>query len=169
MIADVLHFSFTVRDIERTVGWYTDVLGLELVHRQVGDNHYTRTLVGVPDAVLQVAQFRLPGVRSTYSSHMLELIEYSSGGIEGEKASPINRVGGAHLGFLVTDIHRRYRDLLAVGVEFVNPPVEITEGANAGGFACYFHDPDGNVLELLQFSDERAREAGLTNELAATP
>jgi catechol 2,3-dioxygenase-like lactoylglutathione lyase family enzyme len=52
MIAGVLHFSFTVSDLERSVEWYTRVLGLALVHRQRQDNAYTRTLVGMPDAVL---------------------------------------------------------------------------------------------------------------------
>ena len=51
MIADVLHFSFTVSDIERSIDWYTRVLGLEFVHRQRQDNEYTRKLVGIPDAV----------------------------------------------------------------------------------------------------------------------
>jgi len=163
MIADVLHFSFTVRDIVRSVDWYTDVLGLELVHRQTGDNDYTRTLVGVPDAVLKVAQFKIPGLRSAYSTHLLELVEYAGGAVAGEKAGPINRVGGAHLGFLVTDIHERYRELLAVGVDFANPPVRITEGVNEGGYACYLRDPDGNTLEFLQFSDARAAALGLSN------
>jgi len=163
MIADVLHFSFTVRDIDRSVDWYTRILGLELVKRQTGDNNYTRTLVGVPDAVLKVAQFKIPGLRSPYSTHMLELVEYANGAAEGEKAGPVNRVGGAHLGFLVTDIHKRYRELLASCVDFVNPPVRITEGVNQGGYACYFRDPDGNTLELLQFSDARAAALGIAN------
>lgn len=164
MIADVLHFSFTVSDIEKTVKWYTEVLGLQLVHQQVGDNDYTRTLVGVPDARIKVAQFRLPTGRPTHSTHMLELIEYASGGALADGPVPVNRVGGSHLGFVVTDIHRRYRTLVAAGVRFVNPPVRITEGANEGGYACYFHDPDGNVLEFLQFSDSRAWALGLVNE-----
>lgn len=163
MIADVLHFSFTVRDIAETVDWYTRVLGLELVHQQTGDNDYTRTLVGVPDAVLRVAQFKIPGLDSKYSSHMLEMVEYV-GRAGDERAHPVSRVGGAHLGFVVTDIHARYRKLKSAGVEFVNPPVRITEGVNEGGYACYFRDPDGNTLELLQFSDARARERGLPVE-----
>jgi len=28
---DVLHFSFTVSDLDRSVVWYVDTLGLELV------------------------------------------------------------------------------------------------------------------------------------------
>ena len=41
------------------------------------------------------------------------------------------------------------------------PPVAITAGANLGGFACYFHDPDGITLELLQPSPERLAALGL--------
>ena len=76
MIGDVLHFSFTVSDIERSIDWYTRVFGLELVHRQRQDNEYTQILVGIPGAVLEVAQFAVPGVPPARSTHMLELVEY---------------------------------------------------------------------------------------------
>src|SRR5690554_1426635 len=76
MIADVLHFSFTVSDIDESISWYTDVLGLELVHRQRQENDYTPLLVGIPGAVLEVAQFKIPGLNSPYSTHMLELVQY---------------------------------------------------------------------------------------------
>jgi catechol 2,3-dioxygenase-like lactoylglutathione lyase family enzyme len=45
----------------------------------------------------------------------------------------------------------------ARGVAFVSAPVAITEGANRGGFTCYFRDPDGITLEMLQPSAERLR------------
>ena len=72
-------------------------------------------------------------------------------------------VGVAHLALLVTDIHERHQRMAALGVSFRNPPVEITAGANKGGWACYLHDPDGITLELLQFSDQRALDLGLQN------
>jgi hypothetical protein len=40
--------------------------------------------------------------------------------------------------------------LVAAGVQFFSPPNLITAGVNAGGFTCYFHDPDKIVLEILQ-------------------
>lgn len=160
MIADVLHFSFTVSDIERSITWYTEVLGLELVHRQRQENAYTQVLVGIPGAVLEVAQFKVPALNSAYSSHMLELIQYVEGG-GGTRELPTNQVGVAHLALLVTDIHERYTRMSNKGVTFRNPPVEITMGANIGGFACYFLDPDGITLELMQFSPERAARLGI--------
>jgi len=163
MIVDVMHFSFTVTDIERSIAWYTSVLGLELVHRQRQDNPYTRTLVGFPDAVLEVAQFRVPGLMPQHSTHMLELVEYvQPKGAQVELQT--NQVGVAHLAFVVDDIHSRHRRMEAEGVLFRNAPVAITEGANKGGWSCYFHDPDGITLELLQFSDERMRSLGLSPE-----
>lgn len=160
MIADVLHFSFTVSDIEQSVTWYTEVLGLELVHRQRQENEYTQVLVGIPGAILEVAQFKLPTLNPVYSSHLLELIQYVEGA-GGTRDLPTNQVGVAHLALLVTDIHERYDRMVSAGVNFKNPPVRITAGANEGGFACYFTDPDGITLELLQFSPSRAEAVGL--------
>jgi catechol 2,3-dioxygenase-like lactoylglutathione lyase family enzyme len=160
MIADVLHFSFTVSDIERSVTWWTEVLGLELVHRQRQENEYTQRLVGIPGAILEVAKLKLPGARPRFSSHVVELVEYVAG--SGERPElPTNNVGVAHFALVVTDIHDRYRRMVQQGVSFRNPPVEITAGANKGGWACYFHDPDGITLELLQFSDARRAELGI--------
>ena len=161
MIADVLHFSFTVSDIDRSVDWYTRVLGLDLVHRQRQENAYTQLLVGIPGAVLEVAQFKVPGVDSPYSTHMLELIQYAEGADDTRLELKTNRVGVPHLALVVSDIHAHYDRMLDEGVEFRNPPVEITAGVNIGGFACYLLDPDGITLELLQFSPDRARRLGL--------
>jgi lactoylglutathione lyase len=145
----VFHFSFTVSDIERSVAFYRDVLGLALVHRQEQANEYTRRFVGYPDAHLRVAQFAVPGEPRGVSTHDLELIEYVRP--RGERRSPeMYHPGAAHLAFTVDDIERRHAELVATGVRFVSPPVSITAGANEGGFACYFADPDLITLELLQ-------------------
>jgi lactoylglutathione lyase len=161
MIADVFHFSFTVSDLDRSIAWYTDVLGLELVHRQRQDNAYTRTLVGIPDAVLEIAQLRIPGVPPRRSTHMLELVEYvaPAGDVVELRTTT---VGVAHLALMVDDVHERHARMVGQGVAFRNAPVAIEEGANAGGFSCYFSDPDGITLELLQPSPARLRELGLS-------
>jgi catechol 2,3-dioxygenase-like lactoylglutathione lyase family enzyme len=156
MLADVFHFSFTVTDLDRSVDWYTSVLGMELVHRQLQDNEYTRTLVGIPDAVLEIAQLKLPGVDPGLSTHVLELVEYRHPpGVPLDLST--QNVGVAHFAFLVDDVNERYRRMARLGVEFCSPPVAITAGANRGGFTCYLRDPDGITLELFQPPEERLR------------
>jgi catechol 2,3-dioxygenase-like lactoylglutathione lyase family enzyme len=156
VLADILHFSFTVSDIDRSVAWYVDVLGLELVSRQRQDNGYTRALVGMTEAVLEVARFAIPGRSPGSSDHVLELVQYVEP--PGERI-PLrtNSPGVAHLAFLVDDIHERHRRLAAAGVEFRGRPVLITEGTNEGGWACYFSGPDGETLELLEPAPARRR------------
>lgn len=76
MTVGVQDFSFAVSDLDRSVAWYTDVLGLELVHRQRQEDGYAATLVRTPDMVLEISQFAVPGVASGSLTHMLELVEY---------------------------------------------------------------------------------------------
>jgi catechol 2,3-dioxygenase-like lactoylglutathione lyase family enzyme len=145
----VWHFSFTVSDLDRSIEFYCDLLGFELVHTQEQANAYTRRLVGYPDASLRVAQFAVAGQPRGISTHDLELVQYLSP--KGERGSrEICNPGAAHMAMTVDDIHERYERLVAARVEFVSPPNEITAGVNAGGYTCYFRDPDDIVLELLQ-------------------
>jgi catechol 2,3-dioxygenase-like lactoylglutathione lyase family enzyme len=53
MMRGFWHVSFTVSNIEASVKWYTEVLGLEFVRDQVQQNEYTSKLVGYADAHLE--------------------------------------------------------------------------------------------------------------------
>jgi catechol 2,3-dioxygenase-like lactoylglutathione lyase family enzyme len=145
----VWHFSFTVADLERSIAFYRDLLGFELVHTQEQDNAYTRRLVGFPDAVLRVAQLAIPGQPRGISTHDLELVEYvRPRGDRGD--GRICNPGAAHLAMAVSDAVATHERLVGAGVRFVSSPNAITAGVNKGGYACYFFDPDEIVLELLQ-------------------
>jgi lactoylglutathione lyase len=148
MLRAYSHFSFVVDDIERSVAWYRDVFGLRLVARQRQDNEYTRRFVGVPGAVLEVAEFALPE-GAAGDGVLLELLEY----VEPRGERPRLRrqdIGTAHLSFVVDDIAADHARLSGAGASFVTPPVRIEEGVNAGGWICYLADPDGITLELFQ-------------------
>jgi catechol 2,3-dioxygenase-like lactoylglutathione lyase family enzyme len=120
------HFSFTVSDIEASVAFYRDLLGLELIHQQEQDNAYTRALVGFPDASLRIAQLAVPGEPRGISGHHLELVQYVV-----PKGAPFgperNRPGAGHLAFCVAD---------EITLELVQPPASRlavqTEGAAVG-------------------------------------
>lgn len=150
MIRGFWHVSFTVRNIEESVRWYTEVLGLEFVREQVQKNEYTSNLVGFADAHLKVAQLRVPGETIPLSRHHIELVEYVYP--RGEDIPlDTNRPGVGHWAFMVDDIHAEFARLKAFGVQFkAETPVAIEHGVNKGGYTIYFTDPDGITLELLQ-------------------
>ncbi len=145
----VWHFSFTVSDLDAAITFYVDLLGFDLVHRQVQDNDYTRRLVGYDDAVLEVAQLAAPGQPRGMSTHDLELVHYRS---PAGRSLPteIRDPGQAHLALAVADADATFARLRAAGIRFVTPPNAITTGINAGGKACYFFGPDGAVHELVE-------------------
>lgn len=150
MLIGVWHVGLHVSDIDRSIQFYVENLGLELVHRQEQRNAYTSRLVGFDQAHLKVAQLKIPFVATgTVSSHLLELVEYVTP--RGRSISPPRcDAGTAHVAFAVDDIHREYERLVANGVRFVSPPNAIEAGVNLGGWTCYFVDPDDITMELAQ-------------------
>ncbi|MCC6793445.1 MAG: VOC family protein [Thermomicrobiales bacterium] len=140
------HVGLTVSDIERSIAFYRDTLGMELIRRRPHvDNDYVQQQTGYPGVVLNVASFK----PSPESAVTLEVVQYMTNA--GEPATPAtNRAGSSHLCLLVDDLGSCYEELRAKGVVFKSEPVRITAGPNEGGYVIYFLDPDGYPLELFQ-------------------
>ena len=148
-VAQIFHTGLTVSDLDRSIAFYRDLLGLELVAQWDSAEPYLRRVVGFPDAELRIALLRLPGSSSGASGHHIELLEYRSP--RGTRGDPRTcNPGNAHVAFMVEDIDAAYAELSATGVRFKSVPVEITHGRNRGGKAVYFLDPDDITLELVQ-------------------
>lgn len=149
MLIAYWHFSFTVKDIERSVDFYTRVIGMKLVHTQEQHNEYTAKLVAYEGAHLKVAQLSIGNMQQQRSGHLLELVEYVYPACEPTDTATC-RPGSAHLAFQVDDIFAEHKRMTDLGVRFKSDPVAITAGKNNGGFTCYFLDPDDITLEILQ-------------------
>ena len=99
--------------------------------------------------MLEIAQFQLPDQPAPPSGHILELIQYLEP--TGDAADrQRNRIGAAHLSFVVADIHASLARAVSYGARPLSDPVEFTAGINRGGFGVYFYDPDGVNLEFIQ-------------------
>ena len=152
------HTGLQVESLERSLGFYRDVLGFEVTFRWNPRAPYVGKLLGYPDVDIESAILRLPG-----SESFLELIEYRNverQAVDTRTANP----GTAHIAFYVDDLDSLYLELKARGVAFVSDPITPTIGPNKGGRAVYMIDPDGIRIELTEsnkgFSEYAAEGAG---------
>ena len=139
------HTGFTVSDLDRSVAFYCDLLGCEVLARQEKAGGYLAEIVGYPDAHVRMAHLRVPG-----GEQVIELFQYLSPLGDRADIEPRN-VGASHLCFIVADLPALYDSLLERGVtSFLSPPVEVDTGINRGGLGLYLRDPDGITVELFQ-------------------
>ena len=140
------HTGIQVADLERSVAFYRDILGFELVFAWNPRADYIRTMVGYPDVDLHAAVLRMPN-----SDYFLEILEYrdvEKTPVDTRTANP----GTAHIAFFTDDCDGLYAELTAKGVRSVSAPVTPTIGPNKGGRAVYMIDPDGIRVEFIQTS-----------------
>jgi catechol 2,3-dioxygenase-like lactoylglutathione lyase family enzyme len=134
------HASLTVADLDRSLHFYRDLLGVP-VREQVDAAAETFSAVsGEPSTDVRIADLDLGDGR------VLELIERRDGG-----AAPGHT--GGHIAFQVDDIVATYRRLVKAGVEARSKPQSLGPEAGrhwAGCIVVYLTDPDGATVELVQ-------------------
>jgi catechol 2,3-dioxygenase-like lactoylglutathione lyase family enzyme len=145
MLKSCNHVGLAVSDLDRSLAFYRDLLGLEVEWQRVYQEDYVRRLVGYPQATLRCAYLKLPG-----GGAKLELLQYQGvprQAVELRRADP----GNAHVCWAVEDLEPLYERLRAAGVQFVSAPVVSTAGPFKGTKTVYLEDPDGISLQLTEF------------------
>jgi len=139
------HHSFTVSDMDRSIQFYRDLLGLELIQDAVrADLESYDRIVGYKNVDLRIVM-----LREREGGFIVELIQYRNP--PGKTRELQNYyVGASHVCFLVDDLEAEYNRLSAAGVRFTSPPVEIVRDGKLVGCALYLSDPDRITVELYQ-------------------
>ena len=121
------HIAITVRDMDRAVDFYRDLLGFEVLG-QLFLNDGTFKLV-----YLQAGAARI------------ELFAFTETGRSVDADAPNEDLGFKHLAFTVDDVDAVTARLQAADVEFTVEPLDAPGGVRL----AFFRDPDGNLLELV--------------------
>jgi catechol 2,3-dioxygenase-like lactoylglutathione lyase family enzyme len=141
MIRGMNHAGFVVKNLDEAVAFYEEVVGLVVQDRLERTGGPISQVVGYEEAHLRIAKMGARG-----EEHFLELIEYVTPP-SGERATEERAViGGAHVAWIVDDIHEAFDRVMANGAIKMNPPAEMVPGR----WACYMQDPEGNWIEFIQ-------------------
>jgi catechol 2,3-dioxygenase-like lactoylglutathione lyase family enzyme len=140
--------GMTVADLGRSVAFFRDTFGFEVVSELEASGRELELLTGVFGARVRTARLRL-------GDEHLELTEFLA---PRGRPYPADTRGNdhwfQHVAIITSDMGAAYARLRARGVVHASTaPQRLPDwNSNAGGIeAFYFRDPDGHFLEVLQF------------------
>jgi catechol 2,3-dioxygenase-like lactoylglutathione lyase family enzyme len=139
---DLLYPVFLVENMENSLSFYQDLLGLNLDCQ--GENHSERTETGAKSAGRSV---RWAILRSK-SGFCLKLVCPLSTEILPAAPWKMQRIGFTHVAFGVENLRGYYSNLKGQ-VNFKSPPTSVNAGPHQGGQAVYLTSPDGMTLEFI--------------------
>ena len=137
------HISVTVSDLDRSIAFYRDVLGLELKGRDNADEPELSDVLSVDNVKIEWAELSL-------GTLILELVRYVEGG---DAAVDVNvrRPGATHIGIGVDDILQVTQRLRDADALISRNVVTLTEDSDWNGAKIvYARDPDGVTIELVE-------------------
>ena len=144
------HTSIAIQDTEKMLGFYRDLLGLEVIRdfdtemEPPVSKHWFQAIHGMPDAHFRMTRVKAP--EPPIATFALELKKWYS-----PKARPLPNwqrqcdIGLHIIAFEVKDLDMVYEKVWQAGVKTVAPVQRRPNGR--GCFKCY--DPEGNVIEFL--------------------
>lgn len=142
MITVINHISFTVSDLDQSVDFYRDVLGLPCVSYAERDETFSSEVTGLQGVKMKIAYMKAENCS-------LELIQYVSGSGVRLDTSTCN-IGSAHLCFNIKNYDEWLERMETNNVRLRGKVCIVPAGPNIGKRVCYAMDIDGNNLEFIE-------------------
>jgi len=123
----LLHTMLRVGDLDRSIDFYTNVLGMKVLRRKdYPEGKFTLAFVGYDD------ESRTAVIELT---HNWDTKKYDIG------------TGYGHIAIGVPDLDATLAELKAQGIEPERPPYTVSDG---GSRLCFVRDPDDYRVEIIE-------------------
>ncbi|MCK6562737.1 VOC family protein [candidate division KSB1 bacterium] len=128
MIKRIDHTTITVRNLARSIDFYTHLLGFTIDHEMwFPESRLRIVFLRLGDTILEL--FGVPEIRGEALSHVNEVLGYK------------------HICLLVESVDEEHQRLAQAGVPFRIPPTTVQETVRI----AFFSDPDGMDIELIEY------------------
>ncbi len=134
------HTGIIVENMELSLKFYRDILGLEIVQDFTDNSDYINKITNIKKGSAHFIKLKME------DGSVLELLEYPSHRTKPHKLSILN-VGIAHIALRVNSAEEMYTLLKSEGIKVLSEPVLSSEGI-AKVFFCI--DPNGLRVEIVE-------------------
>jgi len=146
------HVGLCVRDLERAMRFYRDLLGFVEEHRLEVEGEHTDRLLRLRGTRLRAVYLLRDGVR-------LELLRFDAPPPPPPHERVLHEPGLTHLSFRVDDLDAALAALRAAGETVLEDTVLSFPEWRSG--AAFVRDPDGQLIELVQAPGDPSRPPGV--------
>ncbi|KPK98285.1 MAG: hypothetical protein AMJ95_04805 [Omnitrophica WOR_2 bacterium SM23_72] len=141
MVKNFRHVCIIVGNLERSLRFYRDILGLKVSKILTIEGKELRELFKLKKAKLTYVKLYTPD-QSRRKPPAFELHYWHI-----PRRRP--KRGFSHVSFTVDDLNREYKRLKKLGVRFISGPKKVTYSLS---LICFAYDPD---LHLIEFIEDR--------------
>lgn len=141
MTATFRHAGIVVKDMERAVKFYSEVLGFRMVRRMDESGPFISTILKVPGVEVETAKME------GYEAGLLEFLCFKNPPPNTRADVQIYSLGPTHIALTVCDIEKVHSQMKTMGLHFNSAPQVSQDGRAKVAFG---QDPEGNWLELVE-------------------
>lgn len=141
MILATRHTGIVVRDLEKCLHFWRDVMGLKVVVDFWEEGKFIDTVQHLGGVKLHMIKLSAP------DGSMIELLKDEAHPTPPPERNTLGDCGIRHIAFTVADVAESWQFLSEAGCEVLSEPVTSPDGKAKVFFA---RDPEGNLIEIVQ-------------------
>ena len=154
MIKEVRHVGIVVKNMENSLKFYRDLLGLEIIRDMDEHGGYIDNMLSLDDVHVRTVKLSA-GMGNT----LIELLDFKSH--NDNEIRNFYTIGASHVALTVDNLEDLYKHLSENNVKFNAPPQKSSDGLVKVTFC---NDPDGTPIELVEMIDSVVTKTGDKNE-----
>jgi len=139
MIKGFRHVGVVIKDMQKALGFYRDILGLKVEKVITLKGTHLEKIFNKKGIVLRYAKLYAPSQHKK-DAPVFELHCW-------EKPKIIPKKGYNHISFTVKNLDFEYKRLSKLGVKFISAPLK---SPVTNTKLCFGYDPDGNLIEFIE-------------------
>jgi catechol 2,3-dioxygenase-like lactoylglutathione lyase family enzyme len=140
LIKEVRHIGIVVKNIENSLKFYQDLLGLKIIRDMNEQGSHLDNMLSLDNVEVRTVKLSI-----NENITLIELLEFKSH--NDNEVRNFYTIGASHVAFTVKNIEKLYEELSKKDIKFNAPPQKSPDGFVKVTFC---KDPDGTPIELVE-------------------